>query len=479
MGMSMRSVSSLLGAAFAVLLSFETRSAEKVRFEVDFAVTNGTLRPLHGVNKGPIAAGGTIDLTRQHQELGIPFTRLHDCLWPYPDVVDIHAIFRNPAADPEVASNYDFALTDEYVAAVHRTGAKMIYRLGESIEHMATKRFVHPPENFEKWAEVGVGIIRHYNEGWANGFRYDIPYIEIWNEPENRPAMWSGSDEDFLRLYATSARRIKQRFPNLKVGGPGFGATGRWKDGMLEPTEFLMKFLKLCRSENVPLDFLSWHCYTADVKELAGRASQIRKLLDREGFRETESHLNEWNYLPDNSWDAFGKTAEPARRRAFYERAQGAEGAAFVLASLIQLQDAGVDVANFFHGEIGGFGMFDEFGGETEVYRAFRMFNSVYRKQSRRVQVKANRAESVSILACRETGGAMILLSNPTTNTVELEITMMNLALTNRPKTEIDLIPAQVGESRPSVTVAGNKLSLSVPQNVSGIIQFVGDRVKP
>src|SRR5688572_5562177 len=297
-----RTVSTFLSLGILMLALGHLHAAEPIQLRIDFARTNGFLRPLHGVNKGPIAAGGTIDLTAQHKELGIPFTRLHDCLWPYSDVVDVHSIFRNPTADTASAESYDFALTDEYLAAVHRTGAKMIYRLGESIEHMNTKRFVHPPADAEKWAQIGIGIIRHYNEGWANGFRYEIPYVEIWNEPENRPAMWSGSDDDFLRLYTTAARRIKERFPNLKVGGPGFGATGSLKNGKLQPTEFLSRFLKHCRSERVPLDFLSWHCYTADVDELVTRAKEIRKLLDAEGFSQTESHLNEWNYLPDNSW---------------------------------------------------------------------------------------------------------------------------------------------------------------------------------
>ena len=390
-------------------------AAEPIQLRIDFARTNGFLRPLHGVNKGPIAAGGTIDLTAQHKELGIPYTRLHDCLWPHPDVVDVHSIFRNPAADAEIAESYDFALTDEYLAAVHRTGAKMIYRLGESIEHMNTKRFVHPPADAEKWAQIGIGIIRHYNEGWANGFRYEIPYVEIWNEPENRPAMWSGSDDDFLRLYTTAARRIKERFPNLKVGGPGFGATGALKNGRLQPTEFLSRFLKHCRSEKVPLDFLSWHSYTAEVDELVTRAKEIRKLLDSEGFSQTESHLNEWNYLPDNSWKPFGREAKADNRRKFYTRTQNAEGASFALSALIRLQDAAVDVANFFHGEIGGFGLFDEFGGETDVFRAFKAFNTVLTHTPIRVEISAEKTNPIAAIACKNPEGTRgsILLSNP------------------------------------------------------------------
>src|SRR5687767_11462799 len=207
----------LLAICGILLLSAPALAAAPLNFTVHVDQTNGTFRALNGINKGPIAAGGTIDLTDKHRELGIPFTRLHDCLWPHPDVVDIHSIFRDPTADPEPPESYDFALTDEYLAAVQKTGARMIYRLGESIEHMQTKRFVHPPADAQKWAAICVGIVRHYNEGWANGFRYEIPYWEIWNEPENRPAMWTGSDEQFFELYSTAARTLKKRFPKLKI----------------------------------------------------------------------------------------------------------------------------------------------------------------------------------------------------------------------------------------------------------------------
>ncbi len=448
-------------------------AAEPVRFAVDVTRTNGLLRPLHGVNKGPIAAGGTIDLTEQHRQLGIPFTRLHDCLWPYPDVVDVHAIFRNPAADPALAESYDFALTDEYLAAVHRTGARMVYRLGESIEHMSTKRFVHPPPDAEKWAQVGLGIIRHYQEGWANGFEYEIPYVEIWNEPENRPAMWSGSDDDFLRLYTTAARQIKQRFPKIKVGGPGFGATGSLKNGRLQPTAFLSNFLKHCRSQGVPLDFLSWHCYTANVGELVARAKEIRRLLDAEGLVQTESHLNEWNYLPDNTWEPFGRSAPARLRREFYTRAQGGEGGSFALAALIQLQDAAVDVANFFHGEIGGFGLFDEFGGETEVFHAFRAFHQFMSRTPIRVQTTPERSGQVSVITGTNREGTMasILLSNPSPQPERVEITFGSWPVADRKPPVFTLLgggdPGKSGfESK------GNRLSFRLEKHSGALIQF-------
>lgn len=413
-----------------VLSSASTGAAEaELTLTIHFDQTNGTYRALHGVNKGPIAAGGTIDLTERHRELGIPHTRLHDCLWPHPDVVDIHSIFRVATADPERPESYDFALTDEYLTAVHKTGSQMIYRLGESIEHMRTKRFVHPPEDPEKWAAICVGIIRHYTEGWANGFRYGIPYWEIWNEPENRPAMWTGTDEEFLRLYATAAKIIKKQFPKLKIGGPGFGHTGTIENGEFKASAFLRTFLQHCRANGVPLDFFSWHCYTSDAIELIVRARGIRKLLDADGFTQTESHLNEWNYLPGNSWDAFGKNASSEARREFYTRGQASEGAAFALAALLKLQDAPVDVANFFHGEIGGFGLFDEFGGETDVSRAFKVFNETLRMTPARLRVAEENRGGIIVGASRNAKGtrATVLLANPTVERRSMQVLIENL----------------------------------------------------
>ena len=41
-----------------------------------------------------------LDLTEAQRRLRVPCTRLHDCHHPNPAVVDLHAIFPNPEADP-------------------------------------------------------------------------------------------------------------------------------------------------------------------------------------------------------------------------------------------------------------------------------------------------------------------------------------------------------------------------------------------
>ncbi len=444
------------------------RSGEAV-LNVDFAVPAGTVRPLHGINKGPLVPGGIFDLIKEQKELGIPFTRLHDCGWPNPYVVDHHAIFPDPQADPALPESYDFRLTDEYIAAVRKTGAEPIYRLGESIEHTSVKRFVHPPADMEKWAAICLGIIRHYNEGWANGFRYNIRYWEIWNEPENRPVMWSGTDDDYLRLYRTAATAIKKQFPALKVGGPALGASGSFVNGEFRPTDFATNFLAMCRKENVPLNFFSWHCYTADPAELSARSRAIRRLLDSKGFTETESHLNEWNFLPGNTWKPIGKAGTPAERQRFYEDMAGATGAAFIAAALLELQDAPVDVGNFFHGETGGFGIFTEQGVPLKAWQALRAFQALV-ETPRRAETRGAVAGKLAFAAGLSTDGreATMLVSNFADPRPEIVLNWKGFAWTGGVTAEIRTVDAgtDFSKMRSEVIVAESgslRLALKAP----------------
>ena len=90
----------------------------------------GAVKPLHGINNGPISLAGVHNTEKEYAEMGIPFVRLHDTDYPYPQAVDVYQIFRDFSADPNDPKNYDFCLTDQYIAAIIRTGASVIYRLG-------------------------------------------------------------------------------------------------------------------------------------------------------------------------------------------------------------------------------------------------------------------------------------------------------------------------------------------------------------
>jgi xylan 1,4-beta-xylosidase len=446
-----------------------------LRLTADFATPAGPWRALHGVNKGPLAPGGLVNVIESHRAARIPWTRLHDCHWPYPDVVDMHVVFPNPSADPEREESYEFARTDAYLAAIREAGSGIVYRLGETIEHEPVKRNVHPPKDQARWAQACLGVIRHYNEGWARGFRHGIPYWEIWNEPENQPACWTGTDDEYFNLYRVTSRVIKERFPALKVGGPALGGTGQIKNGKFEPSTFLTRFLKLCQQETLPLDFFSWHCYTDRTSEITVRAHAMRALLDAHGFTKAESHLNEWNYLPDNSWNALSRKAAPAARQQAYDKMSGPHGAAFLAATLIELQDTPLDVANFFHGEIGACGLFSEQGVPMPNYHALRAFADLL-ATPQRVRVEGGVAGRCVAAAGMnaEKNRAAVLVSNYTGGARQMELRALGLPWKSGGTVEMRTIDARQPEpATKRQTLAAGEAGLTLDLPAPGVALLV------
>ena len=353
---------------------------------VDFAAPAGTIRPLHGVNNGPLCRGETVDLSEYWKQIDVPLARLHDCDWPGGNVADMHAVFPDAGADPASPASYRFGRTDDYVAAIVRCGSGVVYRLGESIEHSRRKHHVHPPADPARWAQACVGIIRHYNQGWAEGSRHNIRYWEIWNEPENRPAMWTGNDEDYFRLYEHAAGAIAAAFPDVKVGGPSAGHIGEVAGDRLKATPMLEGLLERCKAKNVPLHFFSWHTYCDDPFLYARKARAVRRWLDERGFKATEIHLNEWNYLPSNDWGGM-LAKDPSVRGRWHQELGAASAAAFAAAALCDLQDSPVDAANFYTGDHGSFGLFTREGEPRKTFYAFKAFRMLL-DTPRRVKVE-------------------------------------------------------------------------------------------
>lgn len=432
---------------------------------VDFGKRLGRIKPLHGVNNGPVCYGGLVNVTGEYKTLAPPFVRLHDCNWPHPREVDIHTIFPDFSKDEHDPASYDFERTDTYLKTVLETGAKIVYRLGESIEHTPKKYYVHPPKDFEKWGRICLGVIRHYNEGWANGFTYDIKYWEIWNEAEsapNRPpetnAMWSGTQEQYLELYAVAARMIKKHDPTLKVGGPS--------STMTQP-DYNRKFLNHCRQHQAPLDFFSWHTYSANVEEMATRARGVRELLDEYGFQKTESHCNEWNYDAPNVRQPHPSASYPGARA---ERAKGTEGASYDAAVLLRFQDSPLDVACFYDGAPTAiyWGIFNCYGAPQKNYFALRAFAELYRLGE---QVAATSDGGLYCGAAGKAREAAVMLSNfsPEPRTCEL----MLQGLAGPWKYEVLMVDHQRNlEPAGQGTVANGKMRLDMGAYSVGLVKL-------
>ena len=282
----------------------------------DFMSPTGKIKPMHAVNNAPMF-WTFCDTFHYLTEAGIPYARLHDTggILGGGVFVDVANLFPNFDADPDDPQNYEFGFTDHLLRELHAAGVQPFYRLGCTIENyhpsIGPRRSI-PPKDPHKWAVICEHIIRHYNEGWADGYRMGITYWEIWNEPDNEPViaenpMWRGTMEEYFTLYEITANHLKSCFPTLKIGGYascGFyeilNTAAAAQANVSSRTgyfiEFFEKFLAHITSDGhkAPLDFFSWHSYAGPMENIRF-AAYAREMLDKHGFTATESILNEWN----------------------------------------------------------------------------------------------------------------------------------------------------------------------------------------
>ena len=304
--------------------------------------TFGKFKLLNATNGGPCHKRHATDQYRsnfkEYKAARIPYSRNHDSnacgVYGGPYAHDISAIFPNFDADENDPNNYDFACTDESILATLEAGTKTFFRLGQTIEHQIKKHNILPPKDFYKWARICEHIIRHYTEGWADGFTHDMPYWEIWNEPDldddesKNKRTWGGTKTQFFDFYEIVAKHLKSCFPHLKIGGPALAHNHQWAE------EFLAEMQK----RNVPIDFFSWHVYSLDTARIIRKSYIIREMLDKYGYRQTESHLNEWNYV--KGWtDKFVYTLESIH---------SIKGAAFVMSIICEAQKLPIDMLMYY-----------------------------------------------------------------------------------------------------------------------------------
>lgn len=377
---------------------------------LNFSENVGKMKPMHAVNNGPI--GQTkVDMTASDRgnfgdfaALKIPYVRNHDASfcedYGGEHIVDVHAIFPDFSKNPYNPNSYDFQLTDEYIQTIIDAGSSVFYRLGSKIEHGSKKYGTIVPADFNKWAVICEHIIRHYNEGWANGFHHNIIYWEIWNEADGGAGTghqpnWSGTPAQFYELYATTATHLKKCFPNLKIGGPAISVT---------PCEFnawwMEDFLKVLKKDGkkVPMDFFSWHCYNENPYIFGNQAITLRKYLDNAGYTETELILNEWNYLI-NFGDKFVESIE---------NIISMRGAALIAAAMCYAQSTPMDMFMYYDFRPSVFnGAFDFYTlRPIKGYYSFLMFSKVYEQEN---QIAAE-SDDKDIIVCAAKGEKELIM---------------------------------------------------------------------
>ena len=401
-----------------VKTSTATQNRPGLAARIDFTVQSGRLRPeLHSSGWSPRLHPRVMQNDDETiRALNLRFARTHD--WALvasgQRIVDTHFIFPLAHLDPKDPKNYYFDATDEALRLARNIGLEIFYRLGTSIEHTDGVHFnALIPKDFDAYAEVLAGIVRHYNKGWANGHKWGIKYWEIWNEPDGTSNMWClpgvdgrewnteiwGKMRDlFISFFVKVLKRLKSEFPDIQVGGPALCWLNK---------EYFTRLLNACKEADMAPDFISWHYYGSNPDDMVRSAYEARALCDSLGFKKTRLVLNEWHYLL--SWDFIrGPNSSPAMVSRALDGPTGhnaIDSACFNLAALTKFQTSRLDQAYYYGcAHQGNWGYMDERNEFNKSYYAIKLFGAVVRDYTALCRSESFKG-TVSALAVKSADG--------------------------------------------------------------------------
>ena len=165
---------------------------------------------------------------------------------------------------------------------------------------------ITPPKDPAKWAALIRALVAHLKDRYGEE-EVQKWYFEVWNEPDLHDLFFTGTVDDYLALYKTTAEAVKEECPACRVGGPASAM----------PYKFEEAFEKYVVDNKVPADFVAAHAYGVSSGYLdedgtagtiidpgsdivSGRMKHSRELVDRSGRPGMELHFTEWSssYTP-------------------------------------------------------------------------------------------------------------------------------------------------------------------------------------
>jgi xylan 1,4-beta-xylosidase len=194
------------------------------------------------------------------------------------------------------------------------------------------------PDNakFGQWHDLVQAFTQHCVD------RYGIDevlnwYFEVWNEPNLTRGFWDGKKSQYFELYKQSANAVKSVDERLRIGGPATSNfvpdkrfDGESQNDKVSEEAFntddinsldwhgvwIEDFLKYCKKEQLPVDFVSTHPYPTDYaldpntgkgRGLTRYAQStkldmewLKGILAKSAYPDAEIHLTEWSTSPSS-----------------------------------------------------------------------------------------------------------------------------------------------------------------------------------
>jgi xylan 1,4-beta-xylosidase len=204
------------------------------------------------VGAGRANEGLRADWQRQlkiaHNECGFKYIRFHGLLTD-----DMGVYFEDKSGKPI----YNFQYIDELFDFLQSIHMKPFVEVGFMPGALASgpqtifwwKGNVTPPRDYQKWNDLVKAVVEHWTQRYG---KEEVAswYFEIWNEPNLKDGFFTGTQQDYFKLYKETATAIKSVSASYRVGGPAT-AGNAWIPEMIE----------FCTQQKVPVDFISTHDY--------------------------------------------------------------------------------------------------------------------------------------------------------------------------------------------------------------------------
>jgi xylan 1,4-beta-xylosidase len=238
----------------------------------------------------PIGSEFAAALRRAHEELGVEAVRAHAILG------DDLGTYREVGGEPVL----DFAGVSRLYDRVLDLGLRPIVEIGFMPHDLAADpsrtvfaygAIVSPPRDWNRWSLLVRELVAHLVERYG---REEVRRwaFEVWNEP-NLEVFWSGTRDEYLRLYGMTAAAVKAVDPGLRVGGPA-SAAAKWVDELLSH----------CRERDVAIDFVSTHTYGNAPLDLRPIAARHGRSGLPAWWTEWGAHAAHFSDVHDSPWSA-------------------------------------------------------------------------------------------------------------------------------------------------------------------------------
>jgi xylan 1,4-beta-xylosidase len=124
----------------------------------------------------------------------------------------------------------------------------------------------YPPNDYDKWEELIYRWVRHSVERYGAA-EVESWWWQLWNEADH-VNYWTGTDEEFFKLYDYTAHAVKRALPTARIGGPN--TTGAFSP---RQAQFFRDFLAhvtggtnyVTGQRGSPIDVIGFHAKGAPI----------------------------------------------------------------------------------------------------------------------------------------------------------------------------------------------------------------------